>query len=236
MNNTALAGMKAFVAGATGEVGKGAALALAKAGAQVTIAGRNKSKLETIQSDNADLNIDVIVADYSTVSGAKQLDDTLGDTQFDVTVVSSGPWWPVYQLSTTDDWTVFGKSLNANVETHMLLYRVLAPRTKYQFVTVNGAAAKGVAQTGLTGVAAYAVEGFAKAAYAECEANRDLPQFTHAMISSSVGHGHIRGDTNDPEDFGRVFVAMALGKHNTDKQSGLILIDDAMHQTLTKDL
>jgi NAD(P)-dependent dehydrogenase (short-subunit alcohol dehydrogenase family) len=236
MATPALTGMKAFVAGATGEVGRGAALALAKAGAHVTIAGRNQSKLEAIQSDNADKNIEVVVADYSTVDGAKRLEEALGDARFDITVVSSGPWWPVYKLSTADDFSVFGKALNANVETHMLLYRVLAPRTKSQYVTINGAAAKGIARTGLTGVAAYAVEGFAKAAYAECSASNDLPNFTHAMISSSVGHGQVRGDTNDPEDFGRVFVAMALGKHTTDKDSGLILIDDTMYQILTKDL
>jgi NAD(P)-dependent dehydrogenase (short-subunit alcohol dehydrogenase family) len=233
---TSLAGMKAFVAGATGEVGRGAALALAKAGAQVVIAGRNKGKLESIQSENPDKNFQVIVADYSTVEGAKKLDETLGDAQFDITVISSGPWWPVYKLSTADDFSVFGQALNANVETHMLLYRVLAHRTKSQFVTINGAAAKGIPQTGLTGVMAHAVEGFAKAAYAECSTNSNLPSFTHAMISSSVGHDGVRGNTNDPEDFGRVFVAMALGKHKTDNDSGLILINDAMYQALTKDL
>lgn len=231
-----LAGRKAFVAGASGEVGKGAALALASAGAHVTVAGRNQSKLELLQAENADKKFDIIVADYSTVDGAKKLDETLGDAKFDITVTSSGPWWPVNQLSTVDDYSVFGKALNANVETHMLLYRVLAPRTKSQFVTINGAAAKMIPQTGLTGVAAYAVEGFAKAAYAECSANNNLPDFIHGMVSASVGHEQTRGKTNDPEDFGRVFVAMALGKHSTDNESGFILLDDDMHQALTKDL
>jgi NAD(P)-dependent dehydrogenase (short-subunit alcohol dehydrogenase family) len=231
-----LTGMKAFVAGATGEVGKGAALALAKAGAQVVIAGRDQGKLESIKAENSDKDLKVVVADYSTVEGAKKLDETLGDEKFDLTIVSSGPWWPVYKLSTVDDFSVFGQALKANVETHMLLYRVLAPRTKSQFVTINGSAATVIPQTGLTGVTAYAVQGFAQLAYAECSTNPNLPSFTHAMISSSVGHAHVRGNTNDPEDFGRVFVPIALGKHTTDDESGLILIDDAMYRTLTKDL
>jgi NAD(P)-dependent dehydrogenase (short-subunit alcohol dehydrogenase family) len=233
---SSLAGLKAFVAGATGEVGKGTALALAKAGAQVVIAGRNRGKLEIIKSENPDQDLQVIIADYSTAEGARKLDETLGDAKFDVTIISSGPWWPVYNLSTADDFSVFGQALNANVETHMLLYRVLAPRTISHFVTINGGAARGIPQTGLSGIAAYAVEGFAKVAYAECSTNSKLPRFTHAMISSSVGHANVRGDTNDPEDFGRVFVAMALGNHVTDNESGLILVNDAMYRSLTKDL
>ena len=231
-----LAGITAFVAGATGEVGKGAALALANAGAKVFIAGRDAAKLEAIRSANSDKDIHVVVANYNTVEGAMELDKFLGDAKFDVSIASSGPWWPVYKLSTVDDFSVFGKALNANVETHMLLYRVLAPRTTSQFIAVNGAAARGIANMGLTGITAYALEGFAQSAYAECSKSDSLPNFTHAMIASSVGHAHVRGQTNDPVDFGRVFVAMALGKHSTDNHSGLIFIDDGVAQTLTKEL
>lgn len=232
-----LSGIKVFVAGATGEVGKGAALAMAREGAQVWIAGRNKDKLDAVKSSNPDLNIRMAVVDYSTADGAKQLDELLGDTEFDVAVVSAGPWWPVNDLSTAQDLSVFGKALNANVESHMLLYRILAPRTRSQFITVNGSAARFISHVGLTGVTAYALEGFAKAAYAECSRNDSLPQFTHAMIQSSVGHASMRGSaTHDPIEFGRVFVAMALGKHSPDDDSGLILVDDAEYESLSKSL
>ena len=237
-----LSGKNVFVAGATGEVGKGAALAMAKQGANVWIAGRNIDKLMAIKNDalesNPDLMITPIAADYSTVDGATQLDKALteehGNVKFDTAVVSAGPWWPVNDMSKVDDFSVFGKALNANVESHMLLYRVLAPRTKSHYVVVNGAAARGIAQVGLTGVMAYALEGFAKLAYAECSRDGETkPQFTHAMIQSSVGHAAMRGKTHNPVEFGRVFVAMALGKHSTDNDSGLIVVDDAAYENLS---
>jgi short-subunit dehydrogenase len=235
-----LTGIKAFVAGATGEVGKGAAVALWQSGAEVWIAGRSESKLREVKAGlmKDDDRVHVVAADYSTVEGAKVLEASLPPNDFDVVVASSGPWWSVTKLYDAD-LDVFEKALRANVLSQILLYKVLVKRTKKHYILVNGSAANWLPQASLTGIAANAVVGFSKVAHAECSTDdataAGLPQFTHALISSSVGHGQMRGHTNDPVEFGRVFVAMAAGKHSLD-DSGTIHINDQMYQDLVKKL
>jgi hypothetical protein len=72
-------------------------------------------------------------------------------------------------------------------------------------------------------------------AHAECAADPTLPLLTHALVSSSVGHGQFRSQTNDPVDFGRTFVAMALGKHRLDK-TGTIEVNDEVYKALVQQL
>lgn len=232
-----LAGIKAFVAGATGEVGKGAALALANAGAEVWIAGRSEEKLNALKASfPTGRTVHVVTADYSTVEGAKELEQKVKEfPPFDIVVASSGPWWPIYKLSEVEDIGTLERAFQANVLAQLLLYRVLVKRTKTHFISVNGSAAISLPQSGLTGILANSVVGFAKVAFAECDADNRLPQFTHALVSSSVGHSQFRADTLDPVDFGRVFVAMALGKHKVDS-TGSILVNDSTYADLVKQL
>lgn len=233
-----LLGKKILVAGATGEVGRGAALAFAAAGADVFIAGRNEQKLNDIkttmmtkQKGSSASTTTVIVADYSTVAGAKKLQESVKDVTFHTAVVSSGPWWSITELTKVDEISVFGKALAANVEAHMLLYSILAPITKEQYITVNGMAAEGLPGTGVTGIMANAVQGFTKVAHDECSKSDTLPSFTQAMIQASVGHGQFRANTTDPETFGSAFVAMANGLHTVD-EFGSIIVDDALVESL----
>lgn len=230
-----LAGKKILVAGATGEVGRGAALAFASAGADVFIAGRNEQKLNDVKASmmakQGSTTVTVIATDYSTVAGAKKLQESVKQVTFDTVLVSSGPWWPITEMTKVEDLSVFGKALAANVEAHMLLYRILAPITKEQYITINGMAAEGLPSTGLTGILANAVQGFTKVAHDECAKRDSLPNFTQAMIQASVGHGQFRKNTTDPETFGSVFVAMAKGLHRTD-ESGSIIVDDALVESL----
>jgi NADP-dependent 3-hydroxy acid dehydrogenase YdfG len=231
-----LSGFKALIAGATGEVGKGAAVALWQSGAEVWIAGRSEAKLQEIKSSlmNDDDKVHILPADYSTVQGAQQLESMLPPEHFDVVVASSGPWWPVNKLYDADLDT-FEKAMKANVHAQLLLYRVLVKRTKKHYIVVNGSAAIALPQTTLTGICANSVVGFARVAHAECEADPTLPLLTHALVSSSVGHGQLRSHTNDPVAFGRTFVAMALGKHTLDS-TGTILVNDEAFQALVKQL
>jgi NAD(P)-dependent dehydrogenase (short-subunit alcohol dehydrogenase family) len=222
-----LEGYKALVAGATGEVGKGAAVALWRAGAEVWIVGRNESKLQEIKSslmEGDDDKVHVLAADYSTSRGARDLEAMLPPGDFDVVVAFSGPWWNVSKLHDTDVETLEA-ALSANVLAHMLLYRILVKRTTRHYVMVTGVAGGMLPHTSLTGITDNAVAGLAKVAAAECgggggiddiaaESGPKPAPFTSAVIACSVGHRQFRGaETNDPMDFGRAFVAMALGKH-----------------------
>lgn len=154
---------------------------------------------------------------------------------FDSVIASSGPWWPFNDLSTVPDLDVFGKALRSNVEAHMLLYRIIAPKTKEHYIIINGAALKGLPHSGLTGITALAVSGFANVAHLECSKSKDLPDFTHCLLSSSVGHAKFRSETHKPEEYGRAFVAMAMGKHESD-ETGTVLLDDAMYEMLVRTL
>ena len=238
--------MKAFVAGATGEVGKGAAVALYQAGADVWIAGRSATKLNAVKAsflNDDDARVHIVAVDYSTIDGAQELERLLvtsntelanNDLTFDVVVASSGPWWTVGKFHDMD-LNTFDAAVRSNLYAHMHLYRVLVTRTTRHYICVNGSAAKFLPNTSLTGICANAVLGWANVVQAECVATDDLPKFTHALVSSSVGHGAVRGKTNDPVDFGRVFVAMALGKHTVDG-TGTIEVNDDVYQALVQKL
>lgn len=222
-----LKGMKVLVAGATGEVGRGAAFSLSQAGAIVTVVGRSHEKLSALSLPGEK---HIIATDYSTVEGTKELAKAVADQTFDVVVASSGPWWPVNELSNVDPETLKNATA-ANFLSQMNLFSVLATRCKGQYLMVNGAAAKGLPSTGLTGVLASACVGASVVMSNECVNSPDLPDYSHVLIDSSVGHAQFRTETIDPNEFGRVFVAMALKKHQVDAE-GTILVDDACYERL----
>lgn len=64
-----------LITGATGALGRAAALEIAKSGAKVTLLGRNKSKLESVKNDiskeTGNNDIEIIVADLSDISSIK---------------------------------------------------------------------------------------------------------------------------------------------------------------------
>jgi hypothetical protein len=127
-------------------------------------------------------------------------------------------------------------AIHGSFAAHMNLFNVLAkshvtPQSG-QYLLCNGSAALGLPQMGLTGVLANAVAGASKLMHYECIKNQSaMPIFTEVMISSSVGHGQFRQNTNDPKEFGNIFVAMALGLHEKDAH-GHMIVDDAMFEKL----
>jgi hypothetical protein len=226
-----LNGITALVAGATGEVGRGAAYALSKEGAEVWLLGRNVEKLKTVQSSLPHTS-HVWVADYSTAQGTQELQKLVQDKTFDVVVAASGPWWPINHLAKANP-SVIQDAIAANFQSQVNLFSTLASKTKRHYIMVNGTAAKAIPNTGFTGVLANAVAGLAQMAFHECQASpTTMPQFTHAQISSSVGHDHVRGQTHDPNEFGKVFVAMVLNQHEGKARDGTLLIDDAFYQKI----
>jgi NAD(P)-dependent dehydrogenase (short-subunit alcohol dehydrogenase family) len=238
----AVKGLTAFVTGATGEVGRGVAYALSEAGAFVYLSGRSLDKLQAIQSSLPNkAESEIIAADYSTVEGAKELDDKLRDLdrKLDLVVASSGPWWPINKIAEQGDIDTLYKAVQSSLLAQLFLYKVLAPHCKPaneggQYLMVNGAAGLNIVGTGLTGVLAHSCIGAAKLMNDECSGNSGKwPNYTHVLLSSSVGHAQFRGDTHDPNEYGKAFVAMALKKHAEFKDgSGTLLLDDAMFETL----
>lgn len=237
-----LKGITALVAGATGEVGGGVAWALSKEGAFVYLAGRSHEKLQRIQDTlpNKDKS-KVIAVDYSTTEGAKTLDETVNamGVKLDFVLASSGPWLPINKIAAQADIDKLYMGTQSNFAAQLFLYKVLTHHCKpeAQFLMLNGAAALNIVATGLTGVMANACLGAAKLMNDECSNNSDtLPNYTHVLLVSSVGHADARGsdNTNDPNEFGKAFVAMALNKHSEFKdKSGTLMLDDAMFEKLS---
>lgn len=225
-----LAGKKVFIAGASGEVGRGAAFALASEGASITLAGRSSDKLQAIQKTLPGESHNWVAIDYSTVEGAAELSSQLSGEKFDVVIASSGPWWQIYKLSNADP-VEMQKATAANFQAQLNLYCTLASRCTGSYFMVNGTAALGLPQTGLTGVMANACVGAAIVMHAECQANSSMPHFTHVLVSSSVGHATTRQEFIETNDFGRVFVAMILDRHSVDDK-GTVLVDDDMYKKL----
>lgn len=224
-----LKGITALVAGATGEVGRGAAYALSKEGAEVWLLGRNVEKLKAVQSSLPQTS-HILVADYSTVHGTQELQKLVQDDVFDVVIASSGPWWPINHLAKANP-SMIQDAIAANFQSQVNLFSTLASKTKRHYIVVNGAAAKAIPNTGFTGVLANAVSGFAQMAFHECQtSSTTMPQFTHALISSSVGHDHVRGQTHDPNEYGKVFVAMVLNQYDGKSNDGTLLVDDAFYR------
>jgi NAD(P)-dependent dehydrogenase (short-subunit alcohol dehydrogenase family) len=231
----------ALVTGATGEVGRGVAYALSKEGAFVYLAGRNHEKLQAVQDDLPNKqDSDIIAVDYSTPEGAKALEAkmlTLGH-KLDVVVASSGPWWPINRIAEQGDIDTLYQSVQSNFVAQLLAYKVLAPHCGGQYLMVNGTAALNIVGMGLTGVLAHASAGASQLMHAECSSSHEhahtLPTFTHILVASSVGHAPVRGSgTNDPNEYGKAFVAMALDKHAAFKDdTGTLLLDDAMAEKL----
>ena len=225
-----------MVAGATGEVGRGAAYALAKEGAAITLVGRSSAKLQAIQETLPDTTLSsrMIVADYSTPEGTQELAKQVADDKFDIVVASSGPWWNVQSLATADPETLH-KAVAANFQSQLNLYSILATKCTGQYLMINGSAANGLPHSGLTGVLARACVGASMVMHHECSQSNTLPDYTHVLVSSSVGHAQFRSETLDPNDFGNVFVAMALKKHAVDEQ-GTTYVDDAYYKELVAKL
>jgi NADP-dependent 3-hydroxy acid dehydrogenase YdfG len=137
------------VAGATGAVGEGIALALLAAGWHVHAMGRDAVKLQTLVSkapDNLRLHLHTHAQDFED---EKAVDETCRDVlategQVDMVVASLGGWWQGPDLAQTAlaDWR---NVMHNNVEAHFLCARqwlpVLRRNPQSAYVMINGGAA-----------------------------------------------------------------------------------------------
>lgn len=93
-----LKGARCLVVGATGKIGRGAAKAFLKHGAQsVVIVGRNREKLADVTDGylEGDKRVISVAQDVSTPEGAEKAARTVISEigEIDHLVSSSGPWW-----------------------------------------------------------------------------------------------------------------------------------------------
>lgn len=168
-----LIGSRCLVIGATGNIGRGAAKAFLKHGAEkVVIVGRSREKLVDIALGylDGDKRIINVAADVSTPEGAEKAARTVSSEvgEIDHLVSSSGPWWdagPIHELETS----VWRSAFQANIDIHFYSFREFSRLMKKggSFIIMNGAAADFLPNSGLTGICAFAVRGLCKVLLAE---------------------------------------------------------------------
>jgi 3-oxoacyl-[acyl-carrier protein] reductase len=210
-----LEGSRCVVVGATGNVGRGAAKAfLTQGAASVVLVGRDRERLDELARNylDSDNRIALVTADPTVPEGALQASEAVRETvgEIDHLVSSSGPWWdagPLVQL----DYETWRRAVRANVDAHFLVWRhfgSLMTRAA-SYVIVNGQAARGLPESGLTGICANAVRGLAAVIMAEAK-ERGL-RAHELMIGIRVAEKPPAPGMKSA-DFGRVFAAVAAGR------------------------
>ena len=212
------------VIGATGNIGRSAAFAFLqqKDVDKVFIVGREASKLESLKNDylGGDKRVIAIVADVTSATGADSaaklvLEQTKSG---DHLVSSSGPWWTTPALHETPAEKV-EEAFQSNIFAHFNVWRSFAKHVRSSYVIVNGAAKSGLPGTGLTGICANALHGFAVVAQSEAARLNGL-RVHEFLIASRVADGE--GPHAVPtKKFGKFFVSIANGV--VTKESGQVL-------------
>lgn len=219
------------VFGATGSVGRGAAMAFAQLpSTTVYIVGRNADALHQVHQSalGGAPNVVPIVADASTAAGAAAARAAIGDENAKIThVVScSGPRWsfpPLPELE-PERWD---EAMQSNVNTHFYIFRNFIASVTESYVIVNCSSMSNVPFSGVTGVCAAAVHSFALLATASVQHVR----VHELLMSSRVCHEseHPAPAVMTVSKCGRLVVAAAQGIIR--RTSGLIDGDD---ETLKK--
>eukprot|EP00730_Choanoeca_flexa_P014671 TRINITY_DN6501_c0_g1_i3.p1 TRINITY_DN6501_c0_g1~~TRINITY_DN6501_c0_g1_i3.p1 ORF type:complete len:239 (+),score=49.65 TRINITY_DN6501_c0_g1_i3:313-1029(+) len=227
----ALAGSKCIVFGATGEIGRGAAVAFLKHGARaVAIVGRNAGKIAHVKSQHLgdDDRVIAIAGDHSTWNGAQKVFEDCSaalDGQIDHVVHSSGPWWKIDSMQTLPLET-YRQAFQANVDTHYFAYRAFVNHVNQSFLFVNGAAANMLPATQITGVCAATVQAMLRVFAQEASEHQPNLRLHEILVNASVGHAEQRQQSMDPVEFGEVFVAVALGKAPGQEPQKSLIVDD----------
>jgi NAD(P)-dependent dehydrogenase (short-subunit alcohol dehydrogenase family) len=223
----------AVVIGATGNIGRGAALHFAKNGCRTVLVGRDLGKLNALVVEflvpaGAPASAFVpVVADMTTWVGAasaaeqiRQLTPTV-----DHVVSSSGPWWTVPKLNEMDP-AVFTAAFSANVHAHFFAWRALSLVTNRTFMVVNGAAADSFPRSGLTGLTASTVKLLSSLMVLETPTTlRAVEVYIAARVADNEGPHAI-----SPSRFGAIFTAIAEGR--AAETSGSITVNGALLATL----
>jgi hypothetical protein len=165
-----------------------------------------------------------VAFDYSTPECTQELEDKVGEAAYEITVAMPASFWRVNTLSDADHFEV-RKATAANLEAHKNLFSILAAKTKRSYMMVDGAAVLGLPQLSLTGIMANAVVAVAKVAYYELKNNKDLPDLTNVLLSSSVGHEKLSRANASPTGVRHRPCSHGLEKHKVDS-GGTILLDN----------
>lgn len=210
-----LSGQTCLVIGATGNIGRGAAKAFLKHGAEkVVITGSEQYRLEKLATDylENDSRLRIIEVNFSDAAKARQAADAIMQEvkTLDHVVSSSGPWWRVNSLRDLDP-AILEKAFRANLFSHFYAYRYLNSyvRQDGSYVIVNGAAAAHLPQTGLTGICAHSLRGLCKVLMQEGleEGIRVHELLLHLRVADRPPNS---GMTS--VDFGEFFAAIAADK------------------------
>jgi 3-oxoacyl-[acyl-carrier protein] reductase len=211
-----LKGEKCLVIGATGNIGRGAAKAFLEHGAdQVALLGRDEEKLSKLAREYLadDERVTKISSDITTPEGAEvaaeQLKSELGKVHH--VVSSSGPWWDVGPLSELDP-NIWHTAIQSNFSAHFYGFRYLSGLVEKggSYIIMNGAAALGLPQTGLTGITANALRGLCKVLHAE--GNKQGLRVHELLLQFRVAYGEPSPGMKS-RDFGQVFAAIAAGRN-----------------------
>ncbi len=119
-----LTGKRALVAGASSGIGLGCAVALAQAGAQVTLAARNADKLQNAaaQMSDAGMQVETLQLDVSDVAGTEAAVAEAGP--FDILVNSAG--LAIHSPATETTEADFDAVANLNIKGAYFLTRAVA--------------------------------------------------------------------------------------------------------------
>ncbi len=179
-----LTGKRALVAGASSGIGLGCAVALAQAGAQVTLAARNADKLQNAaaQMSDAGMQVETLQLDVSDVAGTEAAVAEAGP--FDILVNSAG--LAIHSPSTETTEADFDAVANLNIKGAYFLTRAVAKGLI--------AAGKPGSLINISSQMAY-VGGIDRAVY--CATKHAVEGFTKAM-AIEWGHHGIRVNTICP--------------------------------------
>ncbi|MFG5381527.1 SDR family NAD(P)-dependent oxidoreductase [Yoonia sp. R2-816] len=179
-----LTGKRALVAGASSGIGLGCAVALAEAGAQVTLAARNVDKLQNAaaQMSDAGMQVETLQLDVSDVAGTEAAVAEAGP--FDILVNSAG--LAIHSPATETTEADFDAVANLNIKGAYFLTRAVAKGLI--------AAGKPGSLINISSQMAY-VGGIDRAVY--CATKHAVEGFTKAM-AIEWGHHGIRVNTICP--------------------------------------
>ncbi len=179
-----LTGKRALVAGASSGIGLGCAVALAQAGAQVTLAARNADKLQNAaaQMSDAGMQVETLQLDVSDVAGTEAAVAEAGP--FDILVNSAG--LAIHSPATETTEADFDAVANLNIKGAYFLTRAVAKGLI--------AAGKPGSLINISSQMAY-VGGIDRAVY--CATKHAVEGFTKAM-AIEWGHHGIRVNTICP--------------------------------------
>ena len=180
-NGQALTGKTALIAGASGGIGGAVALALALAGAEVVVTGRNTDKLETLAAQiefatgREVRSLPANLTDADAV--AEMVTNAAGDVGLDIVINAAGVGAikSVETLTPSDLQTVLSTNLYGAILLSQAAVRVMAPRKSGHILHVVGILGKApMANATVYCASKYGLTGFLAALRAEVSRRHNI--------------------------------------------------------------